>query len=45
LFVGEAEVKGELPPNNGPCRDGKGSVYEGGTRVLALANWCSYTSR
>ena len=39
LFVGEGEVKGELPPNNGPYRDGKGSVYEGGTRVVALANW------
>jgi arylsulfatase A-like enzyme len=41
MFVGEAEVKGELPPNNGPYRDGKGSVYEGGTRVVALANWPS----
>ncbi len=39
LFVGEAEVKGDLPPNNGPYRDGKGSVYEGGTRVVAFANW------
>jgi arylsulfatase A-like enzyme len=39
LFVGEAAVKGELPPSNGPYRDGKGSVYEGGTRVVALANW------
>ena len=39
LFVGEAAVNGELPPNNGPYRDGKGSVYEGGTRVVALANW------
>ena len=39
MFVGEAEVKGELPPNNGPYRDGKGSVYEGGTKVVALANW------
>ena len=39
LFVGEAAVTGELPPNNGPYRDGKGSVYEGGTRVVALANW------
>jgi arylsulfatase I/J len=39
LFVGEAEVKGELPPSNGPYRDGKGSVYEGGTRVVAFANW------
>ena len=32
-FVGEGQVKGELPPSNGPYRDGKGSVYEGGTRV------------
>jgi arylsulfatase I/J len=39
LFVGEAAVTGELPPNNGPYRDGKGSLYEGGTRVVALANW------
>ncbi|MBW0002653.1 MAG: arylsulfatase [Hyphomicrobiales bacterium] len=39
MFVGEAEVKGELPPDNGPYRDGKGSVYEGGTKVVALANW------
>ena len=39
MFAGEAEVKGELPPDNGPYRDGKGSVYEGGTRVVALANW------
>jgi arylsulfatase I/J len=39
MFVGEAAVKGELPPNNGPYRDGKGTVYEGGTRVVAFANW------
>jgi arylsulfatase A-like enzyme len=39
LFVGEAEVKGDLPPSNGDYRDGKGSVYEGGMRVVALANW------
>ncbi|ESY89835.1 arylsulfatase [Mesorhizobium sp. LNHC209A00] len=39
LFAGEGAVKGELPPNNGEYRDGKGSVYEGGTRVVALANW------
>jgi len=39
MFVGEAAVKGELPPNNGPYRDGKGSNYEGGTRVAAIANW------
>ena len=39
LFAGEGAVKGDLPPSNGPYRDGKGSVYEGGTRVVALANW------
>ena len=38
MFTGEAAVTGELPPNNGPYRDGKGSVYEGGTRVVALAS-------
>lgn len=39
LFVGEGKVTGEIPPDNGPYRDGKGSNYEGGTRVVALANW------
>lgn len=39
MFAGEGAVSGALPPNNGPYRDGKGSVYEGGTRVVALANW------
>ena len=29
----------KLPPNNGPYREGKGTVYEGGTRVVALTNW------
>jgi arylsulfatase A-like enzyme len=28
-----------LPADNGPYRDGKGSLYEGGTRVVALASW------
>ena len=28
-----------LPANNGPYRDGKGSLYEGGTRVVAFASW------
>jgi arylsulfatase A-like enzyme len=28
-----------LPADNGPYRDGKGTLYEGGTRVVALANW------
>jgi arylsulfatase A-like enzyme len=39
MFAGESEVKGELPPDNGPYRDGKGTVYEGGTRVCAAMNW------
>jgi arylsulfatase A-like enzyme len=28
-----------LPADNGPYRDGKGTLYEGGTRVAALASW------
>jgi arylsulfatase A-like enzyme len=39
MFVGEGEVTGDLPARNTPFRDGKGSLYEGGTRVVALANW------
>jgi arylsulfatase A-like enzyme len=39
MFAGEGKVSGDLPPDNGPFRDGKGSNYEGGTRVVALANW------
>ncbi len=32
-------TKIKIPCNNGPYRDGKGNLYEGGTRVCALANW------
>lgn len=39
MFAGEGEVTGDLPPNNGPFRDGKGTVYEGGVRVGAIFNW------
>jgi arylsulfatase A-like enzyme len=39
LFAGEGTAKGEVPPDNGPYRDGKGSLYEGGTRVVSLINW------
>lgn len=28
-----------LPADNGPYREGKATVYEGGTRVVALASW------
>ena len=39
-FTGEIDMSGStIPADNGPYRDGKGSLYEGGTRVVALANW------
>jgi len=31
--------KVKIPCNNGPYHDGKGSLFEGGTRVCAFANW------
>jgi arylsulfatase A-like enzyme len=39
LFTGDSKVAGQLPANNGPYREGKGTLYEGGTRVAAFANW------
>jgi arylsulfatase A-like enzyme len=41
MFAGQmADLsKTKLPCDNGPYRDGKGSLFEGGTRVCALANW------
>ena len=40
MFAGEGDMsKVKIPCDNGPYRDGKGSLYEGGTRVSALANW------
>ena len=39
MLAGQIETKGELPADNGPYRDGKGSLYEGGTRVASLINW------
>jgi arylsulfatase A-like enzyme len=39
MFSGDTPVEGGLPADNGPYRDGKGTLYEGGTRVAALANW------
>jgi arylsulfatase A-like enzyme len=38
-FAGQIETKGAPPASNRPFRDGKGSLYEGGTRAVALANW------
>ncbi len=37
-FTGESKVK-SVPCDNGPLKAGKGTLYEGGTRVSALANW------
>lgn len=40
MFAGEGDMsKVTIPCDNGPYREGKGSLYEGGTRVCALANW------
>lgn len=41
MFTGVmADVsKIKIPCDNGPYREGKGMLYEGGTRVCALANW------
>lgn len=41
MFAGVmADVsKVRIPCDNGPYRDGKGSLFEGGTRVCAFANW------
>ena len=39
-FTGEVDTsKGTIPADNGPYRDGKGMLYEGGTRIVGLANW------
>jgi arylsulfatase A-like enzyme len=39
-FTGEVDTsKSTIPCDNGPYRDGKGTLYEGGTRVVSLANW------
>lgn len=41
MFAGQmADVsKIKIPCDNRPYRDGKGSLYEGGCRVAAFANW------
>jgi arylsulfatase A-like enzyme len=40
MLSGDVDVSNlKLPADNGPYRGGKGMLYEGGTRVAALANW------
>lgn len=37
-FTGEGKVT-SVPCDNGPYREGKGTLYEGGTRVCGFVNW------
>lgn len=41
MFAGQmADLsKTKIPCDNGPYREGKGTLFEGGCRVAALANW------
>ncbi len=40
MFAGEGDIsKIKIPVDNGAYREGKASLYEGGTRVVAFANW------
>lgn len=39
MFAGDTKVEGGLPASNAPLRDGKGTLYEGGTKVAAVVNW------
>lgn len=41
MFAGQMTdlTKTKLPCDNGPYRDGKGTLFEGGCRVAACANW------
>ncbi len=41
MFAGQMTdlSKVKLPCDNGPYRDGKGTLFEGGCRVAACANW------
>ncbi len=40
MFTGEVDMsKSTIPCDNGPYREGKGTLYEGGTRVVGFVNW------
>jgi arylsulfatase A-like enzyme len=39
LILFSSDNGGPLPNSNGPLRAGKGTLYEGGVRVPAFANW------
>jgi arylsulfatase A-like enzyme len=40
MFSGEQDMsKLTIPNDNGPYREGKGTLYEGGNRVVSIANW------
>ena len=41
--TGEVDMSSStIPADNGPYRDGKASLYEGGTRVVGLASWLGH---
>lgn len=46
MFAGEGDMsKVKIPCDNGPYREGKGTLYEGGTRVCAFVNWPGHVRR
>jgi len=39
MFIGAIADVSKIPCDNGPYREGKGTNYEGGTRVVSFVNW------